>query len=311
MNKIGVVLLNCNGGKFTIPCIQSLLSGTMKPDRIIVIDNASGDGSDNEIAARFPEIQLIRNKINTGFTAGNNIGITELINQGCKYVWVLNNDTELDSDCLKAQYDFLENNPEIAGCCGKILYSDSRRTIWYAGEIFKAFTLRVRPRGMLERDDGQYDLPQRLLFMTGCSMFVRSRVWQEVGAFDEKFFIYYEDLDWSLRAKKQNFIFWYYPKAVIYHKVSGTMGKTGMKQSPLTTPVKVTYLMQRNQIFIIKRWKNRFSFLFILLALEMPRLSYYSINALFLRKFDNFFALWRGVRDGLFDPEGEKANLRC
>jgi len=301
MNKVGVVLLNCNGGKFTLACIQSLLSGTMKPDKIIVVDNASADGSDDEIASSFPDIRLIRNKVNVGFTTGNNIGIRELVDQGYGYIWVLNNDTELERGCLKIQYDFMESSPEIAGCCGKILFSDSRKTIWYAGTKLNRFILRVRPRGWMEIDEGQYDLPQKTLFIVGCSMFVRGKVWRQVGGFDDKFFIYYEDFDWSLRAEKQNFNFWYLPKAIIYHKVSGTMGKGSEKQTPLTIPSRVAYLMQRNQMFIIKRWKGLFSFLFILFVLEIPRILYYSAGMLFSRKTDNFFALWRGMRDGLFN----------
>ena len=299
-DKVGVVLINCNGARFTIPCIRSLLSGTLRPQKIIVVDNASTDGSDKEIPVCFPEIQLIRNKENMGFAAGNNVGIRELLNQGYEYIWVLNNDTELDADCLRKQYDFLESNPEIAGCCGKILYSDFREKIWYAGTELNRFALRVRSKGMLEMDDGRYDIPQKTLFITGCSMFVRSKVWQEVGDFYEEFFIYYEDFDWCLRAEKQNFIFWYLPEAIIYHKVSGTMGKTNERQTPLVTPPRVTYLMQRNHVFILKRFKSRFGFLIISTVLEIPRMLYYSIRLIFLKSFDNIIALWKGTYDGFF-----------
>ena len=299
-DQVGVVLINCNGGKFTIPCIRSLLSGTIKPHKIIVVDNASTDGSDNEIAASFPGIQLIRNKTNIGFAAGNNIGIRELLNQGYEYIWILNNDTELDADCLRRQYNFLESNPNIAGCCGKILYSDFREKIWYAGTQLNRFALRVRSKGMLETDNGQHDLPQKTLFITGCSMFIRSKVWQKVGTFYEKFFIYYEDFDWCLRAEKQNLDLWYLPEAVIYHKVSGTMGKTNERQTPLVTPPRVTYLIQRNHIFILRRFKSWLSFLFIFVFLEIPRALYYSMCLVFSKRFDNISALWEGTYDGFF-----------
>jgi len=299
--KVGVVLINCNGGKVTIPCIQSLLSGSMKPDRIVVVDNASSDGSEREIAERFPDVQLIRNKENIGFAAGNNVGISELLNRGCKYIWVLNNDTELQPDCLKIQYDFMESKPATAGCCAKILYSLPQKTIWYAGERFNAFTLRIRHRGILEEDGGQYDVPLKVLFMTGCSMFVRSEAWEKVKDFNEKFFVYYEDLDWCLRARKEGLEFWYLPKAVVFHKVSATFGNKSGKQSPFVTPPRVAYLVQRNQIFIIKRWKSRPGFLFLLFFLEIPRLLYYSIGLIFLGRIDNLLALWRGMRDGLFN----------
>jgi len=266
-----------------------------------VVDNASTDGSDKEITASFPDIRLIRNRVNVGFAEGNNIGIQELVKQGYGYVWVLNNDTELDVDCLKRQYDFLESNPYVAGCCGKILYSDFREKIWYAGTELNRFTLRVRSKGMLEKDDGRYDLPQKTLFITGCSMFVRGKVWQTVGNFYEKFFIYYEDFDWCLRAEKQNFDFWYFPEAVVYHKVSATMGRTNERQTPLVTPSKVTYLMQRNHIFILKRFKHKFSFLFIFAVLEIPRIILYSMQLLFLRRFNNILALWKGTYNGLFN----------
>lgn len=300
MNKTGVALINWNGAGLTISCIKSLLCGTMKPDKIIVVDNASTDGSDNEINACFPGIQLVRSKVNAGFSGGSNIGVRELINQGHKYIWVLNNDTEVHPDCLRAEYDFMESNPDVAGCCGKILYSDSRKTIWYAGARLNRFKLRIFHRGMLEADNGQFEVPQKTLFITGCSMFVRAKVWQEVGIFDEKFFAYSEDIDWCLRAEKQNFEFWYLPKAVIYHKVSAAFGKTNGKQTLWVVPAKVVYLSERNQLFLIRKHKNWFG-LFILYALKIPRVLYCSIRLLFLRRFDNLFALWKGTLDGLFD----------
>jgi GT2 family glycosyltransferase len=298
MNKVGVVLLNCNGGKFTVPCIKSLLSGTMKPDSIIVVDNASSDGSGDEIAGLFLNVRVIKNVLNVGFAAGNNIGIQVLMNEDYKYVWVLNNDTELDEDCLRAQYEFLENNSEIAGCCGKIFFSDSRNIIWYAGGLLDRMTLRVRHIGILEQDKGQYENNRETLFMTGCSMFIRGSAWRQVGLFDEKLFIYYEDLDWSLRAARLQCKLVYFPKAIIYHKVAGTMGKTVKLQTPFSTPNRVTYLMQRNYIVIIKRWKSRFVFLSIFATIEIPRAFYYSLGMLFSGRLNNLAALWKGLWDG-------------
>lgn len=308
MNKVGVVLLNWNSAKLTISCIESLISGTMKPDKIIVVDNASTDDSINEIAASFPGVWCIKNKANLGFSGGNNVGIRELVRSQYNYVWVLNNDTRVDPECLKIQYDFMENAPDVAGCCGKILHSDSRKTIWYAGARLNRFKLRVFPVGMLETDNGQHDLMQKTSFITGCSMFVRGSGWRRIGMFDEKFFAYCEDIDWCLRAEKQNFELRYLPKAVIYHEVSASFGKTKGKQTIWKIPPLVIYLSERNQLFLIKRWKNRFSLL-VLYVLKIPRILYYSTGLLLLRKFDNFYALWKGTYDGLFNP-GSEASIR-
>lgn len=305
MNEIGVALINWNSAELTISCIKSLLSGTMKPDKIIVVDNASTDGSDKEINIYFPNIQIIRNKVNAGFSGGSNIGVLELINQGYKYVWVLNNDTETHPDCLKTKYDFMESNPGAAGCCGKILYSDFRKTIWYAGARLNKFKLRNFHRGMLETDNGQYDISQKTLFITGCSMFVRAKVWQEVGVFDEKFFAYCEDIDWCLRAEKHNFELWYLPQAVIYHKVSAAFGKTSGKQTPWMAPPLVIYLSERNQLFLLKKWKNKL-WLSVLYALKIPRFIKYSFGLLFLRKFNSLFAFCKGTFDGIFDLHSEQ-----
>jgi hypothetical protein len=131
-------------------------------------------------------------------------------------------------------------------------------------------------------------------------MFVRGRIWQKVGDFYEEFFIYYEDFDWCLRAEKQGVILWYLPEAIIYHKVSGTMGKTNERQTPLVTPPRVTYLMQRNHMFILKRFKSGFNFFFTSAVLEIPRMLYYSIRLMFSKSIDNTTALWKGTYDGFF-----------
>jgi GT2 family glycosyltransferase len=202
----------------------------------------------------------------------------------------------------------LQSNPEVAGCCGKIMYADARKTLWYAGARLNKFKLRVFHRGMLETDEGQYDDPEETLFITGCSMFVRSSIWRRIGAFDEKFFAYNEDIDWCLRAEKHKVKLWYLPQAVIYHKVSAVFGKTGGMQTPWVAPPIVVYLSERNQLFLLKKWKG-LSGLLLLYFLKIPRFLKYSGGLLLLRRFGNLSAFCRGTFDGLFDLHAENVWL--
>lgn len=298
--RVGVVLLNWNGGVDTLPCIASLLRGTVVPWRIVVVDNASTDASPDEIARTFPEVQLVRNPTNIGFSSGNNLGLRLLAEAGADFFWILNNDTEVAPDCLERLLSALDRDPGIGAISAKILYADPPDHIWYAGGRWNPRNMQAAHRGAMELDHGQYDKGGDTEFISGCCMLIRKSALDRVGVFADEFFIYMEDTDWCRRAARLGVRLYYEPAARLLHKVSAsmkrnTLGSAGGRISP-----RFIYLTTRNQIWIIRRHGAN-------LAIRIRTLLSCSIGwartlaiTLLLGRFSKSAALLRGLRDGLF-----------
>ena len=295
---VGVVLLNWNGAELTIACLESLLHGYLVPEQIVVVDNASTDGSVELIATRFNQVHIIKNAENLGFAGGNNIGIQYLKKDNIDFIWVLNNDTEVDKNCLGELVKFMTDEPDISGCCGKILYDNPHDKIWYAGSTLNAFLLTAHHRGALETDNGQYNQPGLTPFITGCSMFVRRSAWESVGGFDESFFAYAEDFDWCLRARNSGLKLAYAPNAVVYHKVSISFRKTDIPNEGYTTPLMIK-LSHRNRLFIIRKYARSLLQKTICSAMFCSWVLYYTAGLLVLRRYRKLRALWSGIYEGL------------
>ena len=300
--SIGVVLVNWNGAEHTIPCIESLLAGTVKPDRIVVVDNGSRDGSPDKIAERFPDIDLIRNSENLGFTGANNIGINSLMTEGCSYIWILNNDTTVDRQCLAVLKEYMEKDSDVAACSGKILFADPQNLIWYAGATYNPWTVRIKHRGHAEKDRGQYDTVERVPFISGCCMFVRREAIERVGVFDDIFFIYGEDTDWCLRAEKAKMRLDYVPLAVIWHKVTATVKKAKDPKTRGSTSAFIVYLTSRNSLYLIRMHSGNLFQKCTASSSWALWTCYYGAILLFLGRLEKFKALVMSVYDGILQP---------
>jgi len=299
---VGVVLVNWNGAGFTIPCIESLLAGSVNPDRIVVVDNASRDDSPELISQKFPGIELIRNKENLGFTGANNIGISGLMAAGCEYIWILNNDTTVDAECLSTLKRHMAGHPDVSACSGKILYADPGQRIWYAGARYNKWTLGFAHRGQGEEDAGQYDRIEEVPFLSGCCMFVRREAIERVGQFDDHFFAYCEDSDWCLRARKTRLRLDYVPEAVLRHKVSATVNTLKKQRYGGTTSPFSVYITNRNRLYQIRKHSGN--------ALQCTTASvafaawvcYYGASLLLLFRIAKCRALFMAVYDGVTKP---------
>lgn len=296
--KVGVVLVNWDGGDFTISCIESLLAMSYLPWRILVIDNASIDGSPELIKEHYPEITLIKNKYNLGFTGANNIGIRYLLGENVDYIWLLNNDTEVHPHCLENLLKEHEDKPDIAATTGKILYPN-RKIIWYGGSIFSYWSLTAHHRGEMKEDNGQYDQAEDVPFISGCCMLVRRGAFEKVGLLDDNFFAYWEDFDWCIRAKSAGLRLRYVPQATLYHKVSASLNKhRGMVTGGSSSPLGI-YLVYRNRLLIIRKHSsNPIQFMPAILSYSFSFV-YYAFGLIILRRWDKLAALFRGVKDGL------------
>ena len=240
MQKITIVILNWNGKEDTEACLKSIQELALKGVSLslVVVDNASEDGSYQELSRLgIKNLHIIQNSRNYGFAKGNNIGISYAIEKGVEFIMVLNNDTILDKNILVSMVDYMNKNPEVGAVSPKIYFakgyefhkerykaSELGKVIWYAGGEFDWKNIYGTNYGVDKVDRGQFTKSRETDFATGaCSLF-RVKALKEVGLFDEKYFMYLEDVDLSLRLKKKGWKVIYFGDAYLWHKVAASSG---------------------------------------------------------------------------------------
>ena len=216
---------------------------------VIVVDNASTQNEAAILEQRYPQVTVIRSSQNLGFAGGNNLGIQAAHG---KYLFFINNDTLLrckkeDVRCKMFQplIDRLDSSPKIGMVSPKIRFSWGTNPIQYAGYTpLSSITMRNRAIGCGEEDHDQYDTPHSTPYAHGAAMMVKREVIDKVGLMPECFFLYYEELDWSMMIRRTGYDIWYEPECTIYHKESQATGQN----SPLKS-----YYMTRNRLLFAKR----------------------------------------------------------
>lgn len=217
---------------------------------VIVVDNASQQDEASTIEQRYPQVRVIRSKANLGFAGGNNLGIKAA--QG-KYLFFINNDTLLkhQTSDIRHLIDRLESSPKIGMVCPKLRFSWGDNPIQFAGYTpLSRITMRNQAIGCGESDNGQYDTPHPTPYAHGAAMMVKREVIEKAGLMPECYFLYYEELDWSMMLRRTGYDIWYEPSFTVYHKESQTTGQ----QSPLRT-----YYITRNRLLFVKRNNTSFT----------------------------------------------------
>src|SRR5512138_3034202 len=192
---ISVIILNFNGKRYLEKCLSSLESQTYRDFEVIVVDNASSDGSVDYLKAGFPLVRIVENKKNLGFAGGTNSGIRRAEGE---YILTLNNDTQVDRRFLECLAEPMQSDKSVGVCASKMLLPDGR--INSAG-ICLSRSGAAWDRGIFEQDHGQYDCQQEVFGACAGAALYRKEMLDEIGLFDEDFFLYMEDVDLAFRAK--------------------------------------------------------------------------------------------------------------
>lgn len=212
------ITLNWNRCRDTLECLGSLTQITYSNLRILVVDNASTDGSPQSIAEKFPSVEQIVNVSNLGFAAGFNVGVRRALSENSDYVFVLNNDTTVASDALDLLLAVAK--PQDVGMVAPaIYYASNPEKIWSTGGRVSRITLEMLG------NHGRQKSIDRIIerdFLSGCGMLIKRSVLERVGLFDERFFLFYEDSDYSLRVRRAGFRLLVVPQARMWHKVSSS-----------------------------------------------------------------------------------------
>ncbi len=220
MPRISVVIPNWNGLAHLDTCLSALDRQTFSDFEIIIVDNASSDGSVAFIRRKYPQAKVIELPENRGFAGACNAGIRAA--QG-EFVVLLNNDTEVDPGWLAAIVDAFQRHPEAGIVASKMLLFD-RRDVFHTAGDFYGFDGIPGNRGVWERDDGQFDREEYVFSACGGSAACRRTMLDQIGLLDEDFFFSCEDLDLAWRAQLAGWRVLYTPAAIVYHKLSATGG---------------------------------------------------------------------------------------
>lgn len=245
--KVGIIVLNWNGTQDTLECLASLKKIDYSNFEIIVVDNASTDGSQEHFKNFFPEVTLIENLQNLGFTGGFNAGIQKAIERAADYVLCLNNDTVVDRDILKELVTVGEQIHNIGGLCPKEYDYFSPKKIVYAGG--KIGLIRSKNYRYGEVDQGQCEKVMKTEMLCGAAMMLKTRALLNIGLLDSDYFFDWEDKDLAIRLMKSGFNIMYVPAAKFWHKRRGsTNGKI--------TPLNVYFSCRNYLLFARKHYKQ-------------------------------------------------------
>ena len=238
--ELSIITVNYNGLNDTCALIDSIPFN--EDMEVIVVDNGSTENEASLLKERYPNIIVIRSDQNLGFAGGNNLGMKAA--KG-KCLYLINNDTVFKKYNLEALIKRLESSPKIGMVCPKIRFAWENSPIQFAGyTALSPITIRNHAIGYGEEDKGQYDTPHRTPYAHGAAMMLKREVVDKVGLMPECYFLYYEELDWSLMITRAGYEIWYEPSCTIYHKESQSTGQN----SPLRT-----YYITRNRLLLVKR----------------------------------------------------------
>ena len=259
--SVFAVMLNWNELHHTVPCIDSLKKSRLPLSRIIVLDQASEDGSGEKLHMIYnddPQVHIIRNEKNYGFSVGMNIGIQKALDMGAGLVFILNNDTIVDEECISRLYDVLLNDSFAAVAGPAIMYFSNPNKLWQAGGYFNKLKMGVSVPDKGKRLSEINHSTIQVSFLTGCALLIPQKTFQIVGLFDSSLFFYGDDVDYGLRIKEAGLNMYFVPTAKVWHKIEDiTVDRT--------TPYVLYHLARSTIIMLRKRFSGIEKFYGILL----------------------------------------------
>lgn len=246
-SEIAVILVNYNGTNDTIECVKSIMNSE-EPADVFVVDNDSSESQRIQLHKALEDLCVIIDApSNLGFSGGNNLGITKAVELGYKYCLILNNDTIVSKECIGILKRECRANRIVAP---KIYNYYKKDILWAAGGFISKVTGKGKDIGEGTKDPDPGDtVLKKCSFLSGCCLMIPVSAFEKTGLFEQEYFLYYEDVDFSLKARKNEIDLLYVPSAIIWHKDSGTSGK----KSKITE-----YYLTRNRLHIINKYNEYF-----------------------------------------------------
>jgi GT2 family glycosyltransferase len=273
-------------------CLQSLQQADYARHQIVVVDNASQDGSPEYVRANFPEVHLICLSENRGYAGALNVGFEYALTQGAEYVFALNNDTVVKPDVLKRLVEVCEAAPQIGIATPKILYFQRPEMLFGLGDRSYPFLPTPIGYGYRKRDQERYSAVMDFDYVTGCAMLIRAETLLKIGGFDTSYFMYYEDGDFCYRVRQRGYRIVCVGDATILHKAALSTSKVKANS---------TRLRARNRVWFYRRYPHgphpSLTYLTLLIVAVWK-----SIRYVFQRRPDLLKAYWQGLSEGIRTP---------
>ena len=244
---VSLITVNYNALDATCALLDSLKAHLHSCQwEVIVVDNASRQDEAASIRERYPWAKVVRSEVNLGFAGGNNLALPLATGE---YLYFVNNDTEVKTDCLNELCRALDANPKAGMVCPKVYFFDRPHTIQFAGYTdLDGFRMHNHMIGYGCPDDGSFDVPLTTAFPIGAAMMVKREALEDVGPMAECYFLYYEERDWGAAFRRKGWDILYEPGSCIYHKDSLTTGR----ESPLST----FYMLRGRQIYAYRNFSG-------------------------------------------------------
>ena len=220
---VSVVILHWNHYAATKRCLDSLLACTYPNMQVIVVDNGSKDDSAVRLQSEYADLRFIFNSANLGFARGCNAGIKEALqSDSCTYVLLLNNDATVTPGFLEPAVMMAESNKQIGLINGKMYLKENSNILASAGGFINRLRVDLKIRGLGEEDQGQYDEPCEITFVTCGFALISRQVLQTVGLLPEEYFFSMEEIDYSLQVRRAGFKLYYVPEFSCFHTSGGS-----------------------------------------------------------------------------------------
>lgn len=281
---VSIVTINYNNVKVTIDLLISIEECNYKNLQVILVDNGSDEDPSEIISNKFPKVEVIRSDSNLGFSSGNNLGSKQAKGD---FIFFVNNDTLFAENIIEELIRPFFTISKLAIVSPKVIYYNSPNIIQYAGSSeISSYTGRNKVLGQGQVDNDQLFKSGFTFFAHGAAMIVRKDVLDKIGGFPDIFFLYYEEMDYSYKIRKAGFNIFYNNSAVIYHRVSYTVGE----DSPLKT-----YYMTRNRILFMQRNFSSVQFSIFLIFFIFFTTTKYSIKYLLKGRMDLLASYYKGI----------------
>ena len=292
--QLYIVIVNWNLREDTLTCVHSLIEAGAQLEHIIIVDNASTDGSVKALKQTFTEtMPIIETNENLGFAAGSNIGAQFAIDQGAEWILLLNNDTVVAPNSLSELEIATQNNPDFSIFAPIIYYYDHPEIIWYLGDTLIPGTLITVNRYRGKKDPHTLSLAVPVDFVSGCGMMVKRDVFASIGFFDPSLFMYAEEVDFCWRARLAGFRMACVTRAKIWHRVSISASKD-QKIS--------RYLRIRNQVRFYHKYSRGYQ-VPLMFIFSMGRSIYLVVQDILRQQTQLIKPLAQGWLDGWFKTE--------
>jgi GT2 family glycosyltransferase len=292
-SSVCTLILNYNNYSDTIETIESVLSLEYDANSVLLVENSSDNTIIQKIRTRFPDLAIIENKKNLGYAGGNNSGIQKAIASGAEYIFLLNNDVKLEKDVLKKCISAMEKSPGCGACQPIIATFENKEMVWSAGTQLYFGYPRLYLKGTQLQKNGIIPSPFGLV---GCAILFRRSALQQTGLFDESLFLLHEETDWCIRAKKMNFSLLIISDAVVYHKISVSIGMFSKIY---------LYYIGRNWLLVGKKNFSFFYYLYILITEFLIRFPYYLYHVTKKGQIGMIKFYLKGIFDGILGISGE------